>query len=118
MIYDHLQPITRWFTIIYNHLQPFTTNCKTIYNYLQPYTTIYKQYQDAMHWLPDLREKGIKPVWEADYEHLLLVSVGSEEEEKGVTLDDYEEGDEEFVYEEEVDAEVVLDDDIDLRFND
>jgi len=33
-------------------------------------------------------------------------------------LDDYEEGDEEFVYEEEVDAEVVLDDDIDLRFND
>ena len=69
----------------------------------------------AMYWLPDLREKGIKPVWEADYEHL-LVSVGNEEEEKGVTLDDYEEGEEEF--EEEIDPETVLDGEIDLGFDD
>ena len=83
----------------------------------------------AAYWLPHLREKGIKPAWESDYEHLLRTSigveeegealdtVGGEEEDEGVALDDYEEGDEENGYEEDVDAELVLDD-IDLGIDD
>ena len=41
----------------------------------------------AVYWLPHLTEKGMKPVWEADYGHLLHVSVNGEEEddEEGVT---------------------------------
>ena len=70
----------------------------------------------AVYWLLHLREKGIKPTWEADYEHLLNVSVDVEEEE-GALLDDYEEGDEEIGNEEEVDAEIVLDDN-DLEIDD
>lgn len=72
----------------------------------------------AVHWLPHLREKGIKPVWEVDYGHLLRVSVDGEEEEEGVTLDDYKEGDEEIGDDEEVDTEVVLNDDNDLDIDD
>ena len=71
----------------------------------------------AIYWLLHLRKKGIKPVWEADYEHLLQVSVDGEEEEEGVTMD-YEEGDEEIGDEEEVDDEIRLDNDNDLNIND
>jgi len=66
----------------------------------------------AVYWLACLREKGIKPTWEADYEHLLSV--------EGITLDSHEEGNEEIEYEgneEDVDAEVGLDDDIDFEID-
>ena len=33
----------------------------------------------AVYWLPHLMEKGMKPVWEADYGHLRHVSVNGEE---------------------------------------
>ena len=66
----------------------------------------------AVYWLPCLREKGIKPTWGVDYEHLLSV--------EGIPLDSHEEGDEEIGYEgneEDVDAEVGLDDDIDFEID-
>ena len=67
----------------------------------------------ALYWLPRLRERGIKPTWEGDYEHLLNVSVVSGEQE-GVTLNGHEEGDEEMEYEdheEEFEAGIGLEDD-------
>ena len=70
----------------------------------------------AVYWLPHLREKGITPTWEGDYEHLLHDSVGVEEEQEGVMLNGQEEGDEEIEYEgheeEEIKVEIELDDDV------
>ena len=70
----------------------------------------------AVYWLLHLREKGIMPTWEGDYEHLLHDLVGVEEEQEGVTLNGQEEGDEEIEYEgheeEEIEVEIELDDDV------
>jgi hypothetical protein len=81
-----------------------------------------------VYWLPHLREKGIKPTWGVDYEHLFNASIDvdidvdvEEDGEGDVTWDDYhdEEGNQEIGNEEEVDGEIVLDDDInDLKIDD
>jgi hypothetical protein len=67
----------------------------------------------AVYWLPHLREKGVKPTWEADYEHLLQASLDVE--------GDQEEGDDEINYEgneEELDADNVIDDYNDFEIDD
>lgn len=74
----------------------------------------------AVYWLPHLREKGIKPTWEGDYEHLLDVSVDVSEEQEGVTLNGDEEGDEEIEYEgqeDDLEAEIGLDDDFQVEID-
>ena len=78
----------------------------------------------AVYWLPHLRDKGIKPTWEAEYEHLLHVSVDGvehEEELEEEKLDGHDEG-EEIDHEEEGNEEEVaecgLDDDDDFEFDD
>lgn len=75
----------------------------------------------AVYWLPHLKGKGITPAWASDYEHLLhqvsvfVDGVEVEEEQEDIVLDSSIEGDgEEVEYvgnEEEIDAEMELDDD-------
>ena len=72
----------------------------------------------AVHWLPHLREKGIKPTWEGAYEHLLDDSADVSEEQGGVTLEGDKDDDEEMEYEgDEVDREIILgDDDLEIHY--